>query len=63
MMTEKAFNDYMADEGSALRWNNYSQKLTGNTTISEYRGHWSADGSQWTGIGEVKYADGSLYQG
>ena len=63
MMSDKAFTDYMAGEGANLRWNNYSQKLTGDAERTEYRGHWSPDGKEWTGIGEVKYANGSLYQG
>jgi len=50
----------MANDGKTLVWNNYFQEVEGGR---EYRGYWNKDRTTWEGIGEIKFKDGSLYQG
>jgi len=62
LMTEKEFNAFMedADGGKNLVWNNYYTVID---EVKEYRGQWRKDRAVWEGLGEIKFKDGSLYQG
>jgi len=64
LMTEKEFDTYMADPegGKNLTWNNYFTEVD-KKSGKDYRGHWSKDRQKWEGLGEIKFNDGSLYQG
>lgn len=50
----------MNDGGKDLIWNNYFEEID---KTRQYRGQWSKDRSEWKGLGEIKYTDGSVYQG
>jgi len=50
----------MSKEGKGLVFNNYFQKIAGNSLDQEYRGQWSADRKQYCGLGEHKYGSGDV---
>jgi len=60
LMNSKEFSKFMEGEGKNLTWNNYFEDIDKNR---QYRGQWSKDRKTWGGIGEIKFSDGSLYQG
>lgn len=60
LMNSKEFQQFMEGDGKDLKWNNYFEEIDKNR---QYRGQWSKDRKVWGGIGEIKFSDGSLYQG
>jgi len=62
LMTRAEFDEYMAEQGGKLIFNNYKQEIADN---ADYRGQWDLDRTSWTGIGEIIYHTGDVrkYQG
>ena len=50
----------MNGEGKKCVWNNEFKDIEQKR---EYRGQWSQDRQTWTGVGCLKFKDGSMYQG
>ena len=48
----------MKQEGELAKW-----RALEKGEVFEYRGEWNKDRSKWEGIGQIKFPDGSFYEG
>ena len=54
----------MQNESEHLYWNNYWMEFNQDPkSKKQYRGFWNKDRTNWQGLGEIKFSDGSCYQG
>jgi len=64
LMTEAEFAEFLKKaDNDEYKWNNYYQDYKFGDQKVEYKGYWSKERESIIGLGEIKFKDGSVYQG